>query len=53
MQSLLTLLADAPRLAFERASRPAFDVTMGQASAPDGILAEQRLGPLARSKAEA
>ncbi|TNC64920.1 NAD-dependent epimerase/dehydratase family protein [Rubellimicrobium roseum] len=41
MDLLRTMLAGAPRLSFEPASRPAFDAIIGQAPAPEGVLFEQ------------
>ena len=53
MQSRRTLLAGAPRLAFEPASRLAFDFIMNQVPALKSVFAERGTGLLARSKSGA
>ena len=41
MDALRSMLAGAPRLSFEPASRPAFDAIMGQVPAPEGVRFER------------
>lgn len=41
MQAMRAMLAGAPRLSFEPASRPAFDAILGQAPAPEDVRFER------------